>query len=304
MRSGSWVEVRTPGEIAGTLDAGGALDGLPFMAEMLEFCGRRFRVARRVEKTCVEFPGGKYPILEFRNNDVVLLEGLRCSGAEHGGCQRGCYLFWKTAWVREVASGEPASSTRRDLADALVPAIAPVGGPSRYRCQSTDLAGAVHREQIGRSRILMKCVRDIRSGSRGVIEMVPLVAGPLFLKVRDRILGRPKLVGPLRKTPVGDLDLRPGELVEVRPLGEIRQTLDRNGRNRGLVFDIELGKYCGKRFRVRNRLERMISETTGEMRKVEGTVILEGNLCMCARSLGGCPRMEFTYWREAWLKRV
>jgi hypothetical protein len=41
---GSLVEVRTPDEIIQTLDAEGALDHLPFMPEMLEFCGRRFRV--------------------------------------------------------------------------------------------------------------------------------------------------------------------------------------------------------------------------------------------------------------------
>ena len=48
----------------------------------------------------------------------------------------------------------------------------------------------------------------------------------------------------------------------------------------------------------------MISEATGEMRKVEGTVYLDGNLCMCAWSVGGCPRQEYCYWREVWLKRV
>ena len=40
---GDLVEVKTPDEIASTLDSDGALDHLPFMPEMLEFCGRRFQ---------------------------------------------------------------------------------------------------------------------------------------------------------------------------------------------------------------------------------------------------------------------
>ena len=53
-RKGQLVEVLTAPEIAVTLDADGALDGLPFMPEMVAFCGRRMRVHRRADKTCVE----------------------------------------------------------------------------------------------------------------------------------------------------------------------------------------------------------------------------------------------------------
>ena len=102
LRTGDWVEVKTSSEIGGTLADDGTLDGLPFMPEMEEYCGRRFRVLRRAEKTCIEFPDGGYNIREFRNNDVFLLEGLRCSGMNHDGCQRLCMLFWKRAWLRRV----------------------------------------------------------------------------------------------------------------------------------------------------------------------------------------------------------
>jgi hypothetical protein len=152
--------------------------------------------------------------------------------------------------------------------------------------------------------ILRKSVRDIRTGAVGWFEMTSLIVVPLYRKIRDRLVGRPRLAGNLTRTPVGDLGLRPGELVKIRPLEEMGQTLDARGRNRGLVCDIELEKFSGRTYRVRSRLDRMISEPTGEMRKVEGTVILEGNTCMCARVLGGCPRLEYCYWREVWLKRV
>src|SRR6267142_1519493 len=47
LRAGHWVEVRSADEILATLDDRGALDALPFMPEMLQYCGKRFRVFKR-----------------------------------------------------------------------------------------------------------------------------------------------------------------------------------------------------------------------------------------------------------------
>jgi hypothetical protein len=113
-----------------------------------------------------------------------------------------------------------------------------------------------------------------------------------------------KPVGRQKQTPAETLDLQAGEWVEVKPLSEIIQTLDPHGKNRGLHFSEDMIPFCGGRFRVRNRLDRMILESTGEMRNVKNTVILEGVLCGCPCVLGGCPRMILQYWREIWLRRV
>ena len=86
---GQGVRVRTFAEIAETLDRDGALESLPFMPEMIQFCGREFQVFRRLEKTCVEGYGAR--LLP----NTVILEGLRCDGAAHDGCQRHCPLLWK-----------------------------------------------------------------------------------------------------------------------------------------------------------------------------------------------------------------
>ena len=37
--------------------------------------------------------------------NAVFLEGLRCDGSAHGGCQRGCLFFWKEAWLKPRQSG-------------------------------------------------------------------------------------------------------------------------------------------------------------------------------------------------------
>ena len=272
------------------------------MPEMLEHCGRRFRMLRRAEKTCLEGSDSLYTSREFHRNDVVLLDQLRCSGANHDGCQRLCMLFWKLAWLRKV-DGD-SSTVEPDIhgKEALRGRLKTITTPGQYFCQSTQLGKATQPNR--RSTILSKCYTDMRSGAVSASEMTKLIVVPLFRKIRDALFGRPKLLGTLTRTPVGSLGLQPGDIVQVKSLEEMRATLDRKGRNRGLICDLELKRFCGMTYRVRGRLDRMISEATGQMRKVEGTVILEGNTCLCAWTIGGCPRLEYCYWREAWLKRA
>src|SRR5213594_4769431 len=102
LRPGDFVEVKAPEEILRTLDADGTLDQLPFMPEMVVFCGRRFQISKRVVKTCYYTKAGSSGMRKFRTDDVVLLDGLRCSGARHDGCQKGCMIFWREAWLRKV----------------------------------------------------------------------------------------------------------------------------------------------------------------------------------------------------------
>lgn len=304
---GEWVEVKSFAEIAATLDENGTLEGMPFMPEMIDFCGKRFRFARYVAKTCVEQPVGRFIMRGLAPEDIALLDDTRCSGADHDGCQRECTIFWKTAWLKPAGSPQENLAAHLDNVNAkqnLLARLKTKVGPDQYFCQSTELLKLVEDSPMGPKRVLQQCLRDLRSGAVGISEMLPLVFVPLYRKIRDSLFGRPLLKGNLTKTPVGELNLRPGELVEVKSLEEIRATLDGKGRNRGLVCDIESTVFCGKRFRVRSRLDRMISEPTGQMRKVDATVVLEGQGCLCARALGGCPRKDFAYWREIWLKRV
>jgi hypothetical protein len=101
-----------------------------------------------------------------------------------------------------------------------------------------------------------------------------------------------------------DLDLQPGEYVEVNSAKEIFGTLDKQGKFMGLTFTPEMVKFCGKRFRVFKRLNKIILEATGELRKIRSpTVILEGVFCD-GKAHGDCDRSCFCFWREAWLKRV
>ncbi len=54
LRAGDVVEVKSSEEIFATLDSKGALEGLPFMPEMLEFCGKRHRVSQKVVQLAID----------------------------------------------------------------------------------------------------------------------------------------------------------------------------------------------------------------------------------------------------------
>jgi hypothetical protein len=103
------------------------------------------------------------------------------------------------------------------------------------------------------------------------------------------------------------LNLQPGELVEVKSLEEIYDTLDQRragyGRNKGLLFMFPMPNFCGKRYRVYKRLNRILLESTGELKKVKNTVVLEGAVCD-GKDFYGCDRSCFHFWREVWLRRV
>lgn len=107
-----------------------------------------------------------------------------------------------------------------------------------------------------------------------------------------------------RKTRVRSApSLQKGGLVEVRSEREIMDTLDENRKNNGLEFMPEMAKYCGGRYRIYKRLEKIILEGTGQFRHIKNTVLLEGVICDGSEHMG-CDRSCFHYWREAWLKKV
>jgi hypothetical protein len=102
----------------------------------------------------------------------------------------------------------------------------------------------------------------------------------------------------------GDPNLQPGQWVEVKSTKEIFATLDDQDKLAGLRFNPEMTKFCGQKFKVFKKLNKIIIESTGELRRIKvPTVILEGVYCD-GRSHGNCDRSCFCFWREAWLRRV
>jgi len=334
LRVGDLVEVRSKEEILGTLDEQGALDGLPFMPEMLEFCGKRFRVEKRADKTC-----NTITVMESRRlYDTVHLEQARCMGQAHGGCQAQCFLFWKESWLKRVeersdstlsSTPEEPSISQSELRCSM-PRLQELtqrhddseNSGICYRCQATDLLKASEPLPWWDVR---QYARDVLSGNIGIIDLVKAALLQIFKKTiritaytaQIRTYNRlqswcggapyPFLWGTLDKTPHETLGLQPGELVQIKSYEEILETLSKKNKNRGLRFDAEMVPYCGTVRKVRARVERIIDERTGKMMNLPGEcLILDGVVCRARYSERRmfCPRNIFPFWREIWLQRV
>ena len=107
LRVGDLVEVRSADEIIATLDERGELENLPFMPEMLKFCGQRLTVDKVAHKLCDTMYGSGLHKME----NAVHLTNSRCDGTAHGGCQTACLLYWKEAWLKRVEPDAPSSAS-------------------------------------------------------------------------------------------------------------------------------------------------------------------------------------------------
>jgi hypothetical protein len=319
LRPGDSVRVRSASEIFSTLDAGGALDGLPFMPEMLKYCGRQLKVTRRADTTCA----GAGVVRRMR--DTVHLESIRCDGSAHDGCQAACLLFWKEAWLQRVEGSNglvaPAGLGEVEneyVAETLGPGTRAArdghGGATLYRCQATEIPKAtepLHLFQLG------QYVRGLRSWKLG--KFLGRIPATLFnawqgfserrVPPRFRIARAkryPFVFGTAEKgnTPSANIGLRPGDYVRIKSKEEIAATLDETQRNRGLFFDGEMATYCGRTARVQARVNRLIEESTGEMIEIKSDCwILEGVVCS-ANYYRFCTRAIYSYWREVWLEKI
>ena len=194
LRAGDMVEVRSKSEILATLDATGRKEALPFMPEMLQYCGKRFRVYKRADKACdtIGKTGSR------RMEDAVHLEDVRCDGLAHGGCQAGCLIYWKEAWLKRVDTprfggsiantGEPSAVTNPQTEspgntgacteEKLFSASRRQSGQEEiFSCQATELPKATSYLAWWDIR---QYIRDITSRNIGLVELSRAVSISLF----------------------------------------------------------------------------------------------------------------------------
>ena len=330
--AGELVEVRSKQEILATLDERGCVDGLPFMPEMLQYCGQRVPVRAVAHKTCET----AFQTAQGRRLDATVHFG-RCDGSAHGGCQAACSLFWKDAWLKPVDGAERARSpagagcSENQLWGLTEKQGAGANGNPLYACQATQIFAATRplpwwnlRQYVFDVRSRNHSIgRVARVGSLALLRNVARWLEPIrgargasrrFGNLVHRLVtgrGMPFLFAsskPLVKTPSGHLELKPGDWVRIKAQAEIEKTLDVTGRNRGLSFDAEeMAPFCGGTYRVVRSVSQIVDEATGAMRKMkEPCIILDGVACRAeyARCRLNCPRGLYSYWRELWLERV
>lgn len=312
LRPGDIVEVRAASEILVTLDSNAALDNMPFMPEMVSHIGRRYRVTRRVDKICdtIAATGSR------RMHATVYLEDLRCDGSGHGGCQAGCKLYWKEAWLRRVDTLENKApnkeenlSSLKQLTETGTRTKREIGAKQTevWRCQATD--AFIASEPLKTSE-LAQYWRELTNGNFGLFRFLVIAARGFVMEVAGRLgMLRPlPLHGPGSQSAKEQLlNLQPGEVVKVRSPSEIAATLDAVGMDRGLSFDREMLPYCGRTFRVKDRVQRIIDDKTGRMLNIaKDCIILEGVVCAgeCSAGRWFCPREIYAFWRESWLRRA
>lgn len=326
LHAGDWVVIRSREEILATLDERGRLQGMPFQPEMLAFCGKRMRVAKVAHKTCdtVNKTGGR------KVERAVHLEGARCDGSAHGGCQADCVFFWKTDWLR--ADGTSASAPApgpctEAIVNARVVAPGEEGSPDpTWVCQTTALYEATSPLKWWDAR---QYVKDVTSGNHTAWHMIKIMTAACYRNLVGLGVGYGILVGfynafqklrggkpfPVavgaipdgKPTPAENLGLKPGDWVEVKSGEEIMPTLTRKGFNRGMRYDMEMLKYSGEKYRVQMVVDKLINEQTGKMMPMKTPCIqLENVYCRaeCTPMRLGCPRASNSYWREIWLKRT
>jgi hypothetical protein len=330
IRAGDLVEIRTREEILATLDEQGGIDGMPFMPEMLRYCGQRFRVEKVAHKTCdtIHYSGNR------RVPHAVHLEGLRCDGAAHGGCQAACLFFWKLDWLKHV-EGKPLRRPRRGRVPMTAEKLEAckfqpdsTAEDVLYKCQVTELLRASRPWAWWNPT---QYLRDITTGNNSVRHVLGVLALAVLrktipikgykLQVRlynyiARRTARPDyhsvihFRGPIpntAQTPNEPNTFKPGDWVVVKPVKEIAATLNRKGQNRGMFFDSEMVPHCGRTYKVSGLVTRLIHEPTGRMMEMKNPCIaLEGAVCRSEYSGKRlmCPRGIVSFWRPNWLEKA
>ena len=251
LRAGDWVEIRSREEILGSLDKNGRLEGLPFMPQMLAYCGHRFRVQASAHKACDTVN----PIGNRRLSNAVHLE-LRCDGRAYGGCQAACLLYWKLPWLKPVADekvdgagvsahGGPSTGgspnalgcSEEDIWRGTTAGASAPSSETVYTCQATLLPTYTTPLPWWS---LSQYVEDYTSGN---VSLYDQFRGFLFLAYWHLALAKKQRIGRLSRwlydqiqelwggipfprrhgklqvgqlTPTRTLDLQPGELVRVK----------------------------------------------------------------------------------------
>jgi len=298
LNQGDLVTVRDFSEISRTLDKFGALDGLPFNPEMLKYCGQTFLVRRRVNKLIQEGVGASMR----RIRDVVLLDGTTCDGKAHDDCQRACFPLWKTAWLKPPDDKIEGDQNQAQNVTEVFARDITLKLMTSKTCQVTELMKATSPLPLWHP---LRHYWDITSHTYSPKEYLSYILGRLYRKTLKKILGMVIKKKPAQKplVSVAGLDLQPGELVEVKSADEIRATLDDLGKTRGLFFMPGMWEYCGQRLRVLFRIDRMMSEKTGDIRNLKQTVILDGVTCD-GKAHSGCQRGCYVFWKDTWLRRI
>ncbi len=116
LQPGELVRVKSHKEILATLDDGSKNHGLWWDAELVPYCGKTYRVAKRVHNVLDEKTG---KMIRMKSASI-LLESVVC-GARYSPCRMFCpretYCYWREIWLERV-EGPKVSADAREVVSA------------------------------------------------------------------------------------------------------------------------------------------------------------------------------------------
>lgn len=295
---GDWVEIKSWSEIRTTLDPTGRLEEMPFMPEMLAMCGKRARVFRSVHRV---FDYRKSRRMRHMHG-AVLLVGSQCDGASHGGCEAACHVIWKAAWLRRLEPNEGMTHSAQTPPAQDVDLLRFGTTPPCYSCQLTQMHAA---SQPVADRSILNFFRPLIAGN---VTLAAFCVGRLtylFNGIQHRRGGDsfPFFEASVRANDTSQGALKTGDDVIVRSSSEIRATLNDQFAHRGMGFETDMLKYCGRRLRVQSEITKLIDIVTGEMRTMKTPAyILDGAHFSGERQLFNA-QYEPLFWRAVWLRK-
>jgi hypothetical protein len=236
----------------------------------------------------------------------VLLGAIRCDGSAHGDCQAGCYLLWKEKWLKRAARVSVTATSNAESERVVATTFAPQShrdahGAVKYTCQFTRLVKASTPMRPWDAR---QDLRPLVAGNVTLVGFLVVLLTRLF-NYAQGIRGGirfPFVPGSgVSQTPIVRTDLLLGDIVRVLSAEEIGRTLDKKSKNRGLWFDRDMVKYCGRTYQVLKRITRIIDDATGEMRLMKTPCIVLKNAQYSGEYLRFAAQQDHLFWREAWL---
>lgn len=106
LQPGELVEIKPYQEILQTLDTRNRNRGLYFDAEEVPYCGKTYRVAKRVERIINEKTGK----MQEMKTPCVILDSVICESRYSECrlfCPRGIFPYWREIWLKRVGSNAP-----------------------------------------------------------------------------------------------------------------------------------------------------------------------------------------------------
>jgi hypothetical protein len=97
--------------------------------------------------------------------------------------------------------------------------------------------------------------------------------------------------------------LAAGDQVVVRSSAEIRATLNARFVHRGLGFELDMLKHCGRRYCVQSEVTRLIDIVTGEMRTMKTPAYILRDVHFSGERQEFNAQYEPLFWRSDWLQK-